>query len=344
MTAKPETPNRPRAPDPAHDPGMATARARADAVAPPAVAVRAPGGGRILVGTASWTDPTLTHGEVFYPAGVTSAEDRLRFYATRFPMVEVDSTYYALPARRMAELWVERTPDDFVFDVKAHALMTGQPSEVQRLPKILRDALPADLAASARVYAKDLPEELVDAVWAVFLDAIEPLRESGKLGAVLLQYPRWFIPNRENAATLLDAKRRLGAVPGAVELRNRRWFEGRIGERTLGFLTEHGLPFVMVDGPQGAEESIPPLNAITSPELAVVRLHGRRPDTWTRRGVSVAEKYRYLYDESELDEIVQRVQAAAQGVRQTHVVLNNCYGNYGTTNARELLARLGAIA
>ncbi len=99
-------------------------------------------GGEVRVGTASWTDPTMVAKGVFYPDGASSAEDRLRYYATQFPVVEVDATYYALPRKEQARLWAERTPDDFVFDVKAHALMTGQPSEVKRLPKGLREELP----------------------------------------------------------------------------------------------------------------------------------------------------------------------------------------------------------
>src|SRR5207247_6616938 len=124
----------------------------------------APSGARILVGVASWTDPSMTATGVFYPEGVTKPEARLRYYASRFPIVEVDSTYYAIPARKMAELWTERTPDGFVFDVKAHALMTGQPSEVGRLPKELRDALPTELSKKNRIYTSETPDELRDAV------------------------------------------------------------------------------------------------------------------------------------------------------------------------------------
>src|SRR3954463_8356168 len=122
--------------------------------------------GTIRIGTASWTDPTMTAAGVFYPDGADSAEDRLQYYASRFPVVEVDATYYALPARRTAELWVQRTPPDFTFDIKAHALMTGQPTETKRLPKAIREALPPEVAAKARIYAKDLPPELADDVWA----------------------------------------------------------------------------------------------------------------------------------------------------------------------------------
>ena len=147
----------------------------------------------------------MTAAGVFYPDGADSAEERLQYYASRFPVVEVDATYYALPARRTAELWVERTPPDFTFDIKAHALMTGQPTETKRLPKDLREALPAEIAAKSRIYAKDLPAELTDDVWAWFADALEPLQEAGQLGSILLQYPRWFFTSSENRATIEES-------------------------------------------------------------------------------------------------------------------------------------------
>src|SRR5439155_6676328 len=159
--------------------------------------IRIAGGGAVRTGTASWTDPTMTAKGVFYPDGATSAEDRLRHYATVFPVVEVDATYYALPREQQAKLWVERTPDDFVFDVKAHALMTGQPSEVKRLPKDIRDALPEKLKEKARIYGKDLPAELHDEVWNAFKQGVEPLRAAGRLGAIFLQFPRWVFPSSE---------------------------------------------------------------------------------------------------------------------------------------------------
>src|SRR5436190_3191325 len=72
----------------------------------------------VRIGTASWTDPTMVEPGVFYPPDATNAEDRLRYYADQFPIVEVDATYYALPTRRIGELWMERTPPDFTFDIK----------------------------------------------------------------------------------------------------------------------------------------------------------------------------------------------------------------------------------
>jgi uncharacterized protein YecE (DUF72 family) len=327
--------------DPVHDPGPAAARARADAVPlHEATIVHLPGGGAIRVGTAGWTDPSLTAGGVFYPPSATSAEDRLRYYASRFPVVEIDASYYALPTRRLAELWLARTPGDFIFNVKAFALMTGHATEVRRLPRELREALPAELAAKERIYGGDLPAELYDAVWRWFVDALEPLHAAGKLGAVLLQYPRWFVPGAENRAALADAKRRLGEIEGAVEFRNRRWFDGSGTERTLRFLADHGLPFVMVDEPQGMESSVPPVVAVTSPRLGMLRLHGRRCETWEKKNAGVDERFRYFYAPEELQEWVPNVLEAARDTRELYVTYNNCHANYGTTNALEFTYQL----
>lgn len=326
-----------------HDPGTEAASARAAAVAgAPAEPVQARGGGEVYVGTSSWTDPTMTKAGVFYPADASSAEERLRYYASLFPVVEVDSTYYALPVENVTRAWVERTPGHFVFDIKAHALMTGQPSEVKRLPKFIREELPEEVAAKSRIYSRDLPDELQDRLWQAFLKALDPLRDAGKLGAVSLQFPRWVFPSHEAREVMRDAKRRLDGfgVPMAAEFRHNSWFNERNAERTLQFLKDNGIAYVMVDEPQGLKSSIPPLAAVTSKELAIVRLHGRRAETWEKKGIPVVERFRYLYDEDELADWVPRIREAAKQAAKTHVLMNNCFGNYGTTNARELAALL----
>jgi uncharacterized protein YecE (DUF72 family) len=340
-----------RAPDldRAHDPGYQLAAERIerlpDDVAAQPIPLRPADGsgvGAVRVGTASWTDPTMTAAGVFYPNDADTAEERLAYYAAHFPVVEVDSTYYALPARRTSELWVERTPPDFTFDVKAHALMTGQGTETRRLPKPIREALPADLADKPRIYLKDLPAELAGEVWRLFADGVEPLRDAHQLGAIFLQYPKWFFTSSENRDAIREAKARLAdfGLPVAVEFRNASWFNEKNVERTLRFLEDEHVPLVMVDAPQGTKSSVPPVVATTSPELAVVRFHGRRGETWEKSGVTPVERFRYLYDGDELEEWVPRIREAAKQARDTHVLMNNCYGNYGATNALELAALL----
>jgi len=322
----------------AHDPGPDVASERAaDVISAAADPIVLPdGGATVRIGTASWTDPTMTAGAVFYPRGVDSAEERLQFYATQFPLVEIDATYYALPVARVSELWRERTPPDFIFDVKAHALMTGQPTETKRLPKAIRDALPAELAAKPRIYARDMPAELRDAVWQMFRDGLEPLRAAGQLGSVLLQYPKWFFPISESRDEILAAREQLGDQAFAVELRNGSWFNEKNVDRTLRFLGDNKIPFVMVDEPQGFKSSVPELIAVTSPDLAVMRFHGRNADNWEKKNITPAERFRYLYDREELAAWAPRLADAGKQTRDLHVLMNNCYANYGSTNAREL--------
>lgn len=325
-----------------HDPGPEVAGDRGEAHATAAREPLTIGEARVRIGTASWTDPTMTAPGVFYPPDASTAEDRLVYYANQFPIVEVDATYYALPARRTGELWLERTPADFTFDIKAHALMTGQPSEVRRLPKDLRESLPAEILDKKRVYARDLPREVEDEIWARFMDGIEPLRSSGKLGAIFLQYPRWFFPTSESREEILKARERIGDAPFAVELRHASWFNDRNVARTIDFLETNEIPFVMVDAPPGTKSTVPPMSLVTSPRLAVVRFHGRRTETWEQSGIPVVERFRYLYEPDELGEWVPRIREAASKVPEVHVLMNNCYANYGTTNAREIADLLAA--
>jgi uncharacterized protein YecE (DUF72 family) len=326
---------------PDNDPGSAAAAARVaalDSVA--AEPLQVDGGGRIFVGTASWTDPTMTAAGVFYPNGADSAEERLQYYAATFPVVEVDATYYALPAERTSQLWVDRTPPDFTFDIKAHALMTGQGTETRRLPKSIREALPEDQQAKTRIYTKDLPAELQDEVWRMFRDGLAPLAERNQLGSILLQYPKWVFPSNENRALIEDAVERLDGWKVAVEFRNGSWLNEKNVERTTRFLAERNIPFVMVDEPQGFKSSVPPETLVTSSDLALVRFHGRNADTWEKKGITPAERFRYLYSRDELAEWVPRIREAASEAREVHLMFNNCYANYGTTNAREIAALL----
>ena len=323
-------------PDP-HDPGFEAAGELGASVAGAArKPVRIRGGGEVRAGTASWTDPTMVAKGVFYPDEARTAEDRLRYYAEQFPVVEVDSTYYALPRKEQSKLWVERTPKDFVMDIKAHALMTGQPSEVKRLPKDMREALPEKLKEKSRVYGKDLPPELRDELWEAFTRGIEPLREAGKLGAVFLQFPRWVFPSNETRDQILEARERLGDRRLTVEFRHGSWFNEKNAERTLSFLSDHQIPYVIVDEPQGFKSSVPPVAAVTSPDLAVFRFHGQRADLWEKPNIPPNERFRYLYDEDQLADWAGRVAEAARSTKQTHTLMNNCSGNYGTTNAAQL--------
>jgi uncharacterized protein YecE (DUF72 family) len=328
--------------DAIHDPGALSAAERIGAVrATPAIVVN---GALVRVGTAGWTDKTLTAKGVFYPDDVKTPESRLKFYASIFPFVEADMGFYAIPDRAVTERWVERTPSDFVISMKAHALMTGHATDVARLPRSIRDAIPKDAISGSRVYAKDLPLELRDEVWRLFRAAAEPLHEARKLGAVLLQFAPWIRPNKSTPAMFARARQQLGDLPIAVEFRHPSWLEPRLRERLWAQLAEHGMTYVVADTPPGTELSLPRVPAVTTPALAIVRLHGRRSELWGAREATVAEKYRYLYDRAELEDWIASIVELTEAAEQVHVVFNNCYANYGTTNAIEMTRLLAAAS
>ncbi len=327
-----------------YDPGVEVARNRAEAAGDVARGPIRVGKGEVRFGTASWTDPTMTVPGVFYPKGLSTAEERLRYYASQFPMVEVDATYYALPNKRTSESWAERTPEDFIFDIKAHALMTGQPTEVARLPKAIKEELPSELTEKKRIYRKDMPEELLDVVYRQFREALEPLIDAKKLGAIFVQFPKWVFPSNEARELILETRQRL-ELTIAVEFRHGSWFNEKNAERTIRFLQDNKIPYVAVDEPQGFKSSVPPVIFPTNDELAVLRFHGRNKENWEKKDIPPSERFRYLYDEDELADWTPKVAALAKQTKETHVVYNNCYSNYGTTNAREaarLLAEMQA--
>jgi uncharacterized protein YecE (DUF72 family) len=285
--------------------------------------------GKIEIGTAGWTDRTLIESG-WYPAEATNPEKRLRYYASQFPLVEVDATYYALPAEQTARAWAERTPDGFTFNIKAFSLFTQHPTPFKSLPADLREA--ASAGGKDRVYLKDVDETLAEAAWDRFLAALEPLRAAGKLGAILLQFPPWFPISRANKDYIWACARRAAPRRVCVEFRNRTWMTEDNQEESLNFLREHDLPYVCVDMPQGYPSSIPPVLAATS-DLAVVRMHGPS-DKWTAK--TVAERFRYRYSDGELSEWAPRIQDLAGKAEVTQVLFNNCYSDYAHRNAQQL--------
>jgi uncharacterized protein YecE (DUF72 family) len=292
--------------------------------------------GRILVGTSSWTDPTLVKEGGFYPPGANSAEARLRFYASQFPLVEVDSTYYYPPSERNAELWIERTPPDFTFNVKAYSLLTNHPTRPNSLYADIRETLPPEVLEKRSVYRDKLPDDAVDEVWQRFHDALMPLHSAGKLGAVLFQFPQWFVISRKNKSYIEECAERLRDFRMAVEFRHETWLAERNREETLGFLEQHDLPYVCVDMPQGFDSSLPPIAAATASDLSMVRFHGRDPVAWKTKSETASERFRYDYPKEELQEWVPKIDSLAKQTRETHVLMNNCYRDFAVRNAREL--------
>jgi uncharacterized protein YecE (DUF72 family) len=289
----------------------------------------------VLTGSCSWTDRTLVQQADWYPRRTMSPEERLRFYASQFPLTEVDSTYYAPPAEQQASLWADRTPDGFRFDVKAYSLLTGHPTRPKTLWRDLREQLAPDVADKRNIYPKHLDADALEEAWRRFDSALRPLHEAGKLGSVLFQYPPWFVPRRDNRAEVETLRERLPDYRICVEFRSPMWLEDeRDRERTLGMLEEHGLVFVCVDAPEISR--LPRLLAVTNQELFMVRFHGRSDETWKDTSRSAAERFRYLYSRQELEELAEPISELALQARETHLLMNNCYRDYAVRNAAEL--------
>ena len=290
--------------------------------------------GDILVGTCSWTDPTLIESRRFYPDWARSAEARLQYYASQFPIVEVDSSYYALPNEKTSGLWATRTGDRFLFDIKTFRLFTQHPTPHQALPKDIRQALPSQLKEKNNLYLRDLPQELTEELWRQFEHALLPLDSAGKLGVVLFQFPPWFYPGNEQRDYILRCKEKLPQYRIAVEFRHNSWLNEKNIERTLTFLRDNNLPYVCVDEPQGFKSSMPPLVEATS-DIGLIRFHGRNREMWGKKGVTATQRFNYLYSEEELREWVPRIRELAKKTHQLHVLFNNCYADKATVNASQ---------
>jgi uncharacterized protein YecE (DUF72 family) len=264
----------------------------------------------------------------WYPATATTPQKRLAFYARQFPLVEVDATYYGMPAEQTARLWAERTPKDFTFNIKAFSLLTGHPTKVSALPKDLRPE-----TEKKSVYPDHLEPQVYEDVWTRFLSALDPLVQAGKLGVILFQFPPWFTIRQSNKRYLLEVAARCKPLRVAMEFRHNSWFSGDNAAETLEYLREYNLPYVVVDMPQGHTSSVPPVVEATA-DLAVVRFHGHS-DKWTSKDIH--EKFGYRYSTDELAEWAPKLTALASRTNSTHVLMNNCYSDYAQQNASQLI-------
>jgi uncharacterized protein YecE (DUF72 family) len=297
------------------------------------------GRARVLVGTCSWTDATLVKETDWYPRRSMRAAERLAYYAARYPLVEVDSTYYFPPTPELAAGWVERTPAGFTMNVKAWSLLTGHPSFPHSLWPDLHNQVLPEFRDRRNLYLKHLPDDAQAEVWDRFRHALMPLHSAGKLGAVLLQYPEWFTPKEENRTAILQAQAQLPDYRLCLEFRNARWLAPDECERTLELLEQHGIAFVCVDEPQGFPSSMPPVVAATA-ELAVVRFHGRNTETWQMRNITAAERFAYHYRDDELRQWLPRIAELGASAAELHLLMNNCYRDYAVDNAATLMRML----
>jgi uncharacterized protein YecE (DUF72 family) len=290
-------------------------------------------GARIVVGTSSWADPGFV--EDWYPEGLP-ARERLPWYAERFEGVEVNSTHYAIPTPETVGRWAEVTPAGFTFDVKLHRLLSRHSAGVDSLPKGMRDQVETTDRGRIR-----LTEDVEAMVVAAQLEALAPLVQAGKLRSLLLQLTPAFGPGRHELRELDGLLKRVAPIPVAVELRHRGWVAEKRVEATLDHLSELGAAFVCVDAPPGDHVPLmPPLDAVTRPDLAYLRAHGRNTEGYLR-GRSVAERFGWVYSDEELGEIAGRATELGEQAEEVRVMFNNNRSDDAPTAARRFREVLG---
>lgn len=267
----------------------------------------------INIGLTGWGDHDTLYEDL------ARKSDKLKTYASHFPIVELDASYYAIQPERNIKKWISETSERFQFVVKIHQALT--------------------LHADFRDFS-DTRQELFDA----FKEMLAPLQESHKLAMVLVQFPPWFDCSSQNIKYILYVKQQLQDYPMCVEFRHQSWFNDQFKEETLSFLTEHQIIHAVVDEPQVKDASIPLVNRITS-DIAFVRYHGRNVHGWTKKDMTDQEwrdvRYLYNYNETELLDLAQKVKILEQKAKQVYVVFNNNSGGHAAQNAKTYQNILG---
>ena len=269
----------------------------------------------IRIGTCSWADDALS--KHFYPSQVRAGA-RLAWYAEHFSTVEVDSTYYRIPTESTVRGWAERTPPGFTMHVKAFGLMTRHPVKLEVLPEELREGMPVD----DRGRVDRPPRELRGEVFRVFMDALEPLREAGKLGGILFQFPSYVVHKPVSFEYREWAQEQLRGAEMLVEFRHRSWLEEDVRAEVLAFLERRGMSYVTVDAPRTEGKNLIPTVPAATSDTAFVRFHGRNAKTWNVRGGSAADRFTYVYSEDELAEWVEPLRELAGEAKQAYAFFN----------------------
>lgn len=266
----------------------------------------------IQIGVCGWGDHDL------YPPGIP-AREKLSIYASHFPVVELDSSFYAIPPIERVERWVDDTPDSFRFVVKAYRELTGHGQ-----PK----------GAPVRTW-KQMVDEMIESV--------EPFVQSGKLSMLLFQFPPWYDCNKKHVQYIRRVREAFGDLPVAIEFRHQSWFYPEYHDKTLSFLERENLIHVICDEPQVPEGSIPLVLSTTHSDHVLVRFHGRNKEGWSASGNPNWRdvRYAYRYSDKELLEWVNRVKWLKEQVNEVTLLFNNNSEGDAADNAKRMIQLLG---
>ena len=293
----------------------------------------------IHIGTCSWTEKTLIQSGEFYPRTVRTAEGRLRYYASNFDTVEVDSSYYAIPDMRNTSLWVDRTPENFIFHIKVYGALTGHGIDPGTLPKDIFNLLSEKDKTEKHVYIKE--PHLLQVIADRFNEALSPLKRTNKLGVLVFQFPPWFQYKTANLDYILNCKELMSGLTVAVEFRHGSWLTSDHMDSILKLFRMNQLTYITADEPQyGNLATVPFLPNVTT-DIAYFRFHGRNKENWLKKGIETSLRFAYLYSDEELKEFVPSIQVVDKRAKVTYAMYNNCYGGFAMKNAlrlKEILA------
>ncbi len=292
----------------------------------------------IRVGICSWTEKTLIESGAFYPPQAKSAEARLRFYASQFDTVEVDSTYYAIPDQKTAWFWDIRTDSAFTFHIKVYGALTGHPIDTRTLPADMQSMV-SRREDKRNTYIRE--PEVLRLLAQRQAEALMPLRRSGKLGLMLFQFPPWFTRSSPNIDYMLGCKEMMDGLPIAVEFRHGSWLTPDKAPATIDLLARNGLTYVPADEPQYGNQCTVPFAPETTTDTAYFRFHGRNKENWLKKNIQTSLRYAYSYTEEELAQFVPPLKNAEKKSTTTYAMFNNCYRNYAVANASRLKQLLG---
>jgi uncharacterized protein YecE (DUF72 family) len=292
--------------------------------------------GKILVGTASWSDPGFV--ERWYPKKLPAGE-RLGWYAQHFDLVEVNSTFYSAPEPRMVERWCAATPDAFTFDIKLHQLFSFNSTPVKLLPPDLQSRVETDAKGKVKP-TRDIQAALLK----IFMRATAIFRSAGKMGVLLLQLSPAFSPRKHDLNELEPLIEMLNGHDLAIEFRNRNWAIGDQLQSTIDFVRKHGAIFVNVDAPASDHFTVmrSDVDEVTNSNVAYLRLHGRNAKAYVT-GKTVAARFDYDYNEEEISEVAERSGKLAREAKDVHVIFNNNNLDYAPRAALCLRKALGQI-
>jgi uncharacterized protein YecE (DUF72 family) len=287
--------------------------------------------GVIRIGTCSWAEKSLIESGTFYPEAAATPELRLKFYASHFDTVEVDSSFYAIPTTHMVSAWAGRTPQGFLFHLKAYGAFTGHSIDPKTLPRELRELLPAADRDSDSVQVAE--PTVLRALAKGCVTALEPLKSAHRLGFIVFQFPPWFGYKNANLDYLLYCKELMAGLPIAVEFRHGSWLTHHHADALFGFLHEHRITYITCDEPQYGTLATAPWRPGATSSMAYLRLHGRNAENWLTHSTP---RYDYLYSAAELGSFATVAQQLSAGTRMVFLMFNNCHEGHAVRNALQL--------